>query len=453
METPCGDAGEHRGPLTPEGMRVERRATRALRLLGRREFLAAGAVAATAAVNAGSDPPRRILLRSSWQTVNIGDIAHTPGLLAILERGLPGVEVTLWPSRIDDGVEELLRRRFPRLSIAAGRAALDAAFAECDMLLHGSGPSLVAERDVARWCDETGKPFGVYGITLPRTGSTSTAPRSEEVLRQTIRLLDRAKFVYFRDSVSLGLARDLGCTCPVMGLGPDGAFGTDLRDDASATAFLAAHRLEEGRFLCCIPRLRYTPYWEIPGSTKPFDSVKHARNEALKEHDHAPLRAAITAVIRETGLSVLVCPEDRTQMAVGRQLLVDPLPPDIRSHVVWREHYWLPDEALSVYMRSAGLFGNEMHSPIMCIGNGVPALVCRWAEQTSKGIMWRDIGLGDWLFDFDVEADVRRLPGVVLEVARDPAAARRKAAAARAEVERRTGEAMRVVAETLEQRA
>jgi polysaccharide pyruvyl transferase WcaK-like protein len=432
---------------------MDGRRTRPRRLLGRREFLAAGAVAAAAAASAGSDRPRRILLRSSWQTVNIGDIAHTPGLLAILERRLPGVEVTLWPSRIDDGVEDLLRRRFPRLWIAVGRAALDAAFAECDMLLHGSGPSLVAERDVARWCEQTGKPFGVYGITLPRTGSTSTSPTSDEVLRQTVSLLDRAKFVYFRDSVSLGLARDLGCTCPVMGFGPDGAFGTDLRDDASATAFLAAHRLEEGRFLCCIPRLRYTPYWEIPGSTKPFDPVKHARNEALKEHDHAPLRDAITAVVRETGLSVLVCPEDRTQMAVGRALLVDPLPPDVRSRVVWREHYWLPDEALSVYVRSAGLFGNEMHSPIMCIGNGVPALVCRWAEQTSKGIMWRDIGLGDWLFDFDDEADVRRLPAAVLAVARDPVAARRTAAAARAEVEQRVDEAMRVVMQALEQKA
>ena len=54
---------------------------------------------------------------------------------------------------------------------------------------------------------------------------------------------------------------------------------------------------------------------------------------------------------------------------------------------------------------------------------------------------------------FDDEADVRRLPGAVLAVARDPAAARRTAAAARAEVERRVGEAMRVVAGALEQPA
>jgi len=33
-----------------------------------------------------------ILVRSFWQTVNIGDIGHTPGLLALLEKHLPEVE-------------------------------------------------------------------------------------------------------------------------------------------------------------------------------------------------------------------------------------------------------------------------------------------------------------------------------------------------------------------------
>lgn len=42
-----------------------------------------------------------------------------------------------------------------------------------------------------------------------------------------------------------------------------------------------------------------------------------------------------------------------------------------------------------------------MHSPIMAVGNGIPAIVCRFEEQTCKGIMWREIGLGDWLFDLD----------------------------------------------------
>jgi hypothetical protein len=147
-------------------------------------------------------------------------------------------------------------------------------------------------------------------------------------------------------------------------------------------------------------------------------------------------------VVRETSLKVLVCPEDETQMEVGREMLVDKLPDDVKAKVVWREKYWLTDQAVSTYVRSAGLFGLEMHSPIMCIANGVPAIVCRFVDQTYKGIMWRDIGLGDWLFDTDVEEDVARIVPTVLAMAKDPAAAQAKAARARAFVRQRQSEQM-----------
>ncbi|MCL4194992.1 MAG: polysaccharide pyruvyl transferase family protein, partial [Thermoguttaceae bacterium] len=168
-------------------------------------------------------------------------------------------------------------------------------------------------------------------------------------------------------------------------------------------------------------------------------------NEAKKEQDHAPLREAIAAIVRQTGMKVLVCPEDQSQMAVGKEMLVDPLPDDVKAAVVWREDYWLTDEAVSTYIRSAGLFGNEMHSPIMCVGHGVPAIVCRWAEQTSKGVMWKDIGLGDWLFDMDKEEDRGRVPAAVLAMARDPEAARRRAREAQQFVRRRQAETMEIL--------
>src|SRR5262249_12957943 len=209
-----------------------------------------------------------------------------------------------------------------------------------------------------------------------------------------------------------------GISCPIMEFGPDGAFAVDLRDDERAMAFLQQHGLEKGKFLCCIPRLRSTPYWKI--RNKPMtelDRQKHAENERMKEHDNAPLRAAIEAIVRETDHKVLVCPEDMSQMDVGKELIVDKLPPAVRDRVVWREKFWLTDEALSTYVRSAGLFGNEMHSPIMCIGNGIPAIVCRWAEQTSKGFMWRDIGLGEWLFDMDKEDEIKQIAPTVLALA------------------------------------
>lgn len=412
-------------------------------LLRRRDVLACALIAAVGHLT-GADAlpttprrPLRLLLRSSWQTVNIGDIAHTPGVLHLLEKHLPEAEVRLWPSNVDNGVEELLLRRFPKLTIVRGEAVKQA-FAECDALLHGSGPSLVAANDVLKWREATGKPYGIYGITLP------------DALPKTLDLINGARFAFFRDSVSLTLAKEKGATCPIMEFGPDGAFATDVRDDTSANAFLAANGLEEGRFLCCIPRLRWTPYWKIHGKEMSAeDKRRWEYSQAKKEHDHAPLREAIIAVARQSAMKVLVCPEDRSQMEIGKEMLVDPLPADVRAKVVWREKYWLTDEALSTYIKSAGLFGAEMHSPIMCIGNGIPAIVCRFKEQTSKGFMWRDIGLNEWLFDLDDEAQVARIPATVLALAQDPVAAKAKAAAGRAVVEKRQRETMDIVRQKL----
>jgi hypothetical protein len=87
-----------------------------------------------------------------------------------------------------------------------------------------------------------------------------------------------------------------------------------------------------------------------------------------------------------------------------------------------------------------------MHSPIMCIGNGIPAIVCRFAEQTSKGLMWRDIGLDEWLFDFDNEDEIKKLVPTVLALAQNPAAAKATAKVARERVMNRFRETMAVVA-------
>lgn len=420
----------------------------------RRTFLAEAAALVgllvglpVAAPSQNARPKRTILLRSSWQTVNIGDIGHTPGVLHLIEHHLPDVDVRLWPSDVGNGVEALLRRRFPTLRIVREPTEVAAAFRECDFLLHGSGPSLVGRADVRRWSDQTGKPFGVYGITFP--GVYGTPEEARRASASDIDLLSKARFVFFRDSASLAFAREHGVSCPVMEFGPDGAFAVDVRDDEKARAFLGEHRLEEGRFLCVIPRQRYTPYWEIPARKTPFDAGRHARNQAMKEHDNAPLREAIIAVVRETPMKILVCPEDETEVKFGKEILVDPLPGDVRPKVVWRDRFWLTDEAVSTYVRSAGLFGLEMHSPIMCVGNGVPAIVCRFAEQTSKGLMWKDIGLPDWLFDMDIDADVRRVVPAVRALAGNPGAARAGLIKAREFVEKRQRETMATLAANL----
>jgi len=414
----------------------------------RRDFLLAAALCAVAGRASAQERPALIVLRSSWQTVNIGDIAHTPGLLHLLEQYLPNVEVRLWPSNVGNGVEELLRARFPKVSILKGDAAIQQAFKDCDFFLHGSGPFLVAERDIVRWTKATGKPYGVYGITFSDR-NYSPKPLAPEAIAETINVMSGARFVFFRDSPSLKLAQDMGCKAPTMGFAPDGAFATDLTDEDRATAFLKQHDLTEKKFLCCIPRHRYTPYWTIPSRKTPFDPVKQEHNEKHQEADHAPLRQAITEVVRKTDFKILLCPEDQTQMALGKTALLDQLPEDVQKRVVWRSDYWLTGEARSTYLRSGGLFGHEMHSPIMCIGAGIPAIVCRWKEQTSKGLMWKDIGLEDWLFDMDDPKDVEKIVPTVLSLAQSPDAAQAKAKKAQGFVQQRQQETMAILGKQL----
>lgn len=418
--------------------------------MNRRAFL--GGSIATLAGLAGvrplpaADPRRpRIVLRSSWQTVNIGDIGHTPGVLALIEKHIPEADVSLWPMDVRNGVEEMLVRRFPKLRIVRDKAQ---AF-EADFLLHGSGPYLTAYRDVAAWRKETGKPYGVYGITMAPAGDPGMKIMRNNGLDDTCKdLLNTARFVFLRDSRSLKVVKDAGVTAPVIEFGPDGAFAADVRNDDAATAFLKQHGLEEGKYVCFISNLRNAPYWKVKPNY-PFDEVKHRRNEAMKHHDHAPLRDSIIAITRQTGMKALVVPEDSTQMESGKELLVDPLPDDVKAKVVWREKFWLTDEAISTYVRSAGLVSLEMHSPIMALGNGVPAIVCRFVEQTTKGFMWGDIGLGDWLFDLDQPDQLAKVVPTALSLASDPAAAKAKAAKAREAVMAHQQRTMRVLRENV----
>ncbi len=392
--------------------------------MNRRHFLTtslAASLASIPAVAAGQRKPR-ILLRNGWQSQNIGDIAHYMGMMELLKLHGVDAEVRFWFNNMENGADALFHKHFPEVPFFKDQESIATAFAECDFFLHGSSSGFGAWRDAKRWAEETGKPFGVMGVSLTDTGEGLIAT------------LKKADFVYFRDGVSAQRAREeFGIASPpAMGWGPDTAFGiVKLEDDEKADAYLKANGLEAGKFLCCIPRYRWTPFWTLH-KDRAVDEAKLARSEEMKEHDHAPHREAIIRLVREAGVKVLVTHEDQTQIQLGKEVLFDPLPEDVKKNVVWREDFWLTDEALSIYRRSLGLFGNEMHSPIMCIANGIPAVVGRWDEQTNKGFMWRDIGLDEWLFTMDDEERIKQIPETVLAIAQDPAAAKAKAEKARA---------------------
>ncbi len=89
------------------------------------------------------------------------------------------------------------------------------------------------------------------------------------------------------------------------------------------------------------------------------------------------------------------------QVELAKKLLVDPLPADVKPNVVWRDTYWLPDEAASVYARAAAVVSFECHSPIIARATGTPAFYVRQPTDTIKGQMYHDIGVSDWTFEVD----------------------------------------------------
>lgn len=106
------------------------------------------------------------------------------------------------------------------------------------------------------------------------------------------------------------------------------------------------------------------------------------------------------AWVRETGHKVLVCPEMTYEIDIMDELLINPLPADVKPFIVKRG-YWLPDEAASVYAKAHTVLSFECHSPIIAAVNGTPCFYLRQPEDTIKGQMYYDLGFNDWTFEIN----------------------------------------------------
>lgn len=346
-------------------------------------------------------PKPTLLLRSGWQTVNIGDIGHSPGILKLLELYAPEFQIILWPNTVDRGVEPMLKRRFPDLKIVKGRLnknqeldsdSLEQAFQQSDFFLHGSGPSVVSRRELAYWKKTTGKPYGIYGVTV------------SEINTELHGILAEADFVFTRETHSLKNLTTAKVRSGYQDFAPDATFAIDINDDAKANAFQKKNELEKGKYLCAVPRLRYTPYHKIHKSIRwSKDKIAQVEsiNQQFQEIDHAKLRAAIIKWVRTSGQKVVVCPEMTYQTDIIQPLVIAPLPPDVKKRVVPHDQYWLPDEAGSLYRDASAVLSMECHSPIIACAHGTPGLYVRQPTDTIKGQMWYDIGLKDWTFEID----------------------------------------------------
>lgn len=395
----------------------------------RRSFLQLPLGAALAA-----QKPKTILLRTGWQTRNIGDVCFTPAMISAIERYLPGVNVIAWMANSNAGIDDMVRRAHPRVEILHAQFGSEGkemdpklrdAFARANLFLYNSGPPFsYGLHERYSWdssvngplhflfAKDMGVPYGIYAQSFDRFAWPSP------VLYKPV--LSESAFVYTRDTNSLAYLKSLGVKAPAMDFAPDIAFHFKLRDDERANEYLKTTKLERGKFL--VTMMHYAVL-DRPG-------VKEFGEEHLRKH-----RAVLERWVRETGLPVLVVAEDDREIELGKRTLFDPMPEDVRRKMVIRETFWRPDEALSVYLQSRALFTMEPHSMIFSLANGIPSLhMYDWAFGR-KAQMFADLGLNEWAFDLRMATAVE-MGDALLAVHRNYAGALEKVKALQGRVER-----------------
>ena len=93
---------------------------------------------------------------------------------------------------------------------------------------------------------------------------------------------------------------------------------------------------------------------------------------------------------------------------------------------MFRDTFWMPDEAASVYAQASAVIGFECHSPIIALVQGTPAFYIRQPTDTCKGQMYPDLGAGAWQFEAD-KINANELWRVLQDILANPVATRVKA--------------------------
>lgn len=397
-----------------------------------------------------------ILLRSSWNDNNIGDIGHTPGTLRLLERYVPEAQIILWHAQPRPVTEALIAKNFPKVKIIHGAffnqdesvtGELKAAFEQANLYIHNSGmpmnyglfnyewDSTMSNLAPFYYCIENNIPFGLYGQSFDKF-----APPSMSLFRD---VLNRAAFIYCRDGDSVKFLKDNRFKTPILEFGPDGCFGIDVRDEEKGLAYLKQAGLEEGKFLVVVIRTN-TPHLYSSGKgdlMNPAPSPEQQQQDSLRL---GKVKDLITQWVQTTGLKVLIAPEALKETKYAKTMLYDQLDADIKAKVVCRETFWSADEAMSVYARAHCMFGMEPHSLIMGLALGVPVVHARPLKHGRKGWMFRDIGVPEWLFEIDQDLSTA-ITGAVMAIHQNYPVAKAKAKKAMDFVKNRQKETMSTV--------
>lgn len=420
-------------------------------MTNRRSFIAAVTAALGGSLYSADGSPKRIVLQSAWDTVNIGDIGHTPGTLHILEQHLPQVQVTVWAMKLDERVTEMLKKRFPKVTFLQGNvlgksmkdAELQKAVKECDLFIRNSG--MGQDTTWTKYCRSLGRPYGMYGQSYFKTMV------SGEKGAENMELLNNASFIYTRESRTLKILQEAGVKTPVLEFAPDGCFGIDVRDEERGLATMKKLGLEDKKFITVLLRTN-TP--KAPGVDDPRPEKLNPLHPTPKQVEDDQRRAAgfrelITKWVQATGNKVLIAPETIKEMGHNKRLIFDPLPPEIQKQVVNLEYFWNADEAASIFARAHTVVCHEPHSPIIALANGTP--IIHWFSEFHglKCWMFEDIGLKEWLLEID-ETPAETVFQTVMAIEKDYPAAQAKVKKAMDFVHERQAATMGVVKKVLQ---
>lgn len=425
--------------------------------MDRREFLkkagtgALGVLLSTSIMEAVAKTVKgrapKIMIISGWQDVNIGDIAHTPALLGLLQQYMPESELVLWKLSPSQVVEDMLHKHYPNVKIVFGRndrttgkpdnADLQKAFDECDFFIHGSGPSIVAAPQLYAWHKYTHKPFGIFGVTL-------YGPRMKDIPEMHKEILANTSFMFARETATIDELKKLGLMGKNFYFVPDAVFGIKVEDEDRAVAYLKSVGLEDKKFICVIPRQRWIPYHTMRKTNWTPERIREVEEHNLIKRgpDLEKVGVAITEWVRKTGNKVLLCPEVKCQVDLYDPL-IEKLPDDVKPYVIKRG-YWMPDEAVSLYSRAHTLLSFDCHSPIMALSHGTPSFYLRQPEDTIKGQMYYDLGLADWVFEIE-ETNGQQIADRLMNVYGDYAGALAKLNKAMKDVHKRYDMAFKVI--------
>ena len=384
-----------------------------------------------------------ILIHSGWNRYNVGDVAHTPGLLRLLQTHVPEARVTVWMKSYPEWLGDYLAARFPDVETFHGRLggshgatdpAVERAFDDADLFLFNSGPVFnhghelipggpvrtkgwrgfdwnatmdpVAKLYYARSRDV---PFGIFGQSF-----IHIAPPADLVLRD---ILSQAAFVSTRETESLSYLHELGVQAEDMGFTPDAAWAFDLRDDEDVVPWLDELGLKEDGFLAMTTR--YAPIGVDEGMDR--------------QYQLRLFRQVVEDWTASTGLPVLLIPEMASSIQLNRELIYEPLPASLREQVIvddrlWtpEERFWTPDQSLSVLARARCYVNVDHHGVLQGMGGaGTPCVHPRQPQAGRKAQVLADVGLSEWLFDLYAD-EPSAVSAVLRQIHEDLPAARAK---------------------------